>query len=121
MMMENKKGYRQHMEEERKSKLVAGLLGIFLGSFGVHNFYLGYKERAILQVSLTGGGILLAGILMGLSAPLMFVFGLGIITMLFGIIMIMAVLGIRIWTLVEGIMIIAGGIKVDGNGIPLKE
>ena len=25
-----------------KSKMAAGLLGIFLGSFGVHNFYLGY-------------------------------------------------------------------------------
>ena len=27
---------------DAKSKLAAGLLGIFLGGFGVHNFYLGY-------------------------------------------------------------------------------
>ncbi len=36
-----------------KSKLVAGLLGIFFGSFGVHNFYLGYTKRAILQIVVT--------------------------------------------------------------------
>ena len=28
-----------------KSKVAAGLLGIFLGAFGVHNFYLGYTSR----------------------------------------------------------------------------
>ena len=32
-----------------KSKMVAGLLGIFFGSFGVHNFYLGYNTKAVLQ------------------------------------------------------------------------
>ena len=29
----------------QKSKMAAGLLGIFLGAFGVHNFYLGYTDR----------------------------------------------------------------------------
>lgn len=34
-----------------EKKLIAGLLGIFLGGFGVHKFYLGYnKEGAILLV-----------------------------------------------------------------------
>lgn len=33
-----------------KSKLVAGLLGIFIGSLGIHNFYLGYTKRAIIQI-----------------------------------------------------------------------
>ena len=32
-----------------KSKLAAGLLGIFLGGFGVHNFYLGYTTKAIIK------------------------------------------------------------------------
>ncbi|MBQ2767712.1 MAG: TM2 domain-containing protein [Clostridia bacterium] len=35
-----------------KSKLAAGLLGIFLGGFGVHNFYLGYTGKAIAQILL---------------------------------------------------------------------
>ena len=109
------------MEEERKSKVVAGLLGIFLGCFGVHNFYLGYNRNAIIQVAATFGGAIVAAVLMGISMPLMFVFGLGIITMILGIIVLLGVMGIRIWTLVEGIMILAGGIKVDARGIPLKE
>lgn len=36
-----------------KSKLVAGLLGIFIGSLGIHNFYLGYTKRAIIQIVAT--------------------------------------------------------------------
>lgn len=42
-----------------KSKLVAGLLGIFLGGWGVHNFYLGFTKKAVIQliVSLVTCGI----------------------------------------------------------------
>lgn len=36
-----------------KSKIAAGLLGIFLGTFGVHNFYLGYTTKAVIQLLLT--------------------------------------------------------------------
>lgn len=41
-----------------KSKMAAGLLGIFLGSFGVHNFYLGYTTKAVIQLVCTIVGIL---------------------------------------------------------------
>lgn len=37
---------------DQKSPIVAGLLALFLGSFGVHKFYLGYNQE---------GAILLAG------------------------------------------------------------
>ena len=37
---------------EQKSKLAAGLLGIFLGVFGVHNFYLGNTGKAVGQLIL---------------------------------------------------------------------
>lgn len=33
-----------------KSKLTAGLLGIFLGGFGIHNFYLGFTGKAVAQI-----------------------------------------------------------------------
>ncbi len=33
-----------------KSKVVAGLLGIFLGGLGIHRFYLGYTTIGILQI-----------------------------------------------------------------------
>ncbi len=38
---------------EQKSKLTAGLLGIFLGGLGIHNFYLGFTGKAIAQILLS--------------------------------------------------------------------
>ena len=76
---------------QAKSKIAAGILGILLGCFGVHNFYLGYTSRAVTQLCLT---VLSCG-------ALSFVSG--------------------IWGLVEGIMILTGSIGVDGNGMPLQD
>ena len=36
-----------------KSKMAAGLLGIFLGAWGIHNFYLGNTTRGIIQIVVT--------------------------------------------------------------------
>jgi len=36
-----------------KSKLAAGLLGIFLGGLGIHRFYLGYVGIGIAQIIVT--------------------------------------------------------------------
>jgi TM2 domain-containing membrane protein YozV len=38
---------------ELKSKLAAGLLGIFLGHIGIHRFYLGYTTIGIVQIIVT--------------------------------------------------------------------
>ncbi|MBP5678743.1 MAG: TM2 domain-containing protein [Bacilli bacterium] len=38
---------------DAKSKMVAGLLGIFLGAWGIHNFYLGNTGRGIAQIIVT--------------------------------------------------------------------
>lgn len=48
-----------------KSKIVAGILGILLGVFGVHNFYLGRTGRAVAQLLIT---ILSLGIFSFVSA-----------------------------------------------------
>lgn len=82
-----------------KSKLAAGLLGIFLGCYGIHNFYLGYTSKAVTQLVLTIVGYVTACI------------GVGVLL----------IIGVGIWGLVEGIMILAGRIDRDANGIPLKE
>lgn len=71
---------------EAKSKLVAGLLGIFLGGLGVHNFYLGYTKKAVAQ-------LLIAVLTCGFGA---------VIT--------------EVWGLIEGIMLLAGKIDKDGKG-----
>ncbi|MBQ8765999.1 MAG: TM2 domain-containing protein [Clostridia bacterium] len=76
---------------EQKSKLAAGLLGIFLGYLGVHNFYLGYTGKAIAQLLLT-----------------LLTFGIG------------ATIS-SVWGLIEGILILTGSIDKDANNIPLKD
>ena len=79
-----------------KSKIAAGLLGIFLGAFGVHNFYLGNIGIAVVQLLLT-------------------VFGISTICCTFGITWIIA----SIWGLIEGILILVGTINRDAEGRPL--
>lgn len=50
----------------QKSKVAAGVLGIFLGCFGAHNFYLGYTGKAVAQLLITiltlGFGSIISGI-----------------------------------------------------------
>ncbi|WCO65586.1 TM2 domain-containing protein [Iamia majanohamensis] len=38
---------------QQKEKMVAGLLGILIGGFGVHNFYLGNTTKGIIQIVVT--------------------------------------------------------------------
>jgi TM2 domain-containing membrane protein YozV len=35
-----------------EKKIVAGILGILLGGFGVHKFYLGYTKEGVIQLIL---------------------------------------------------------------------
>ncbi len=42
-------------EQSNKSKIVAGLLGIFLGAYGVHRFYLGYTRMGLIMLFTLGG------------------------------------------------------------------
>lgn len=47
------KARKQEGSVGTKSKMIAGLLGIFLGGIGVHNFYLGYTGKAVGQIFLS--------------------------------------------------------------------
>jgi TM2 domain-containing membrane protein YozV len=42
-----------NLDPQAKSKLVAGLLGILVGGFGVHRFDLGYTSIGIIQIVVT--------------------------------------------------------------------
>ena len=81
-----------------KSKIAAGLLGIFLGGLGVHNFYLGYTGKAVAQLLLTVLGWMLLG---------------------------MGPIAAYIWGLVEGILILASRYGSpwhrDGHGVELND
>src|SRR5690625_5701044 len=46
-------GYPGQPPASPKTKLVAGLLGIFLGGWGVHRFYLGYTNIGVWQIVVT--------------------------------------------------------------------
>ncbi len=42
-----------YIPENAKSKIVAGLLGIFGGGIGIHRFYLGFMMRGVIQIIVT--------------------------------------------------------------------
>lgn len=54
-------------------KLTAGLLAIFLGALGIHKFYLGYKEEAIIMLVVSIGGYFVT---CGLATSVMAVIGI---------------------------------------------
>ncbi|MBI5215723.1 MAG: TM2 domain-containing protein [Ignavibacteriae bacterium] len=81
-------------EQADKSKIAAGLLGIFLGGLGIHRFYLGYTNIAVAQLILGLLGIVTCGITSVASC---------------------------IWGLVDGIMILTGSLNRDAQGRPLKD
>ena len=45
--------YPYGYDPQLKSRLTAGLLGILLGAWGVHRFYLGYTSIGVLQILVT--------------------------------------------------------------------
>ena len=56
---QNAYGYQAPYVVGTHSKIAAGLLGIFLGVWGVHNFYLGKNGKAVVQLLLGTVGILI--------------------------------------------------------------
>lgn len=76
---------------EQKSRVLAGILGILLGCFGVHNFYLGFTGKAIAQLLISVCSCFTLSVVSG------------------------------IWGLIEGIMILTQQGQVDAKGVPLKD
>ncbi|MCG9127931.1 TM2 domain-containing protein [Candidatus Poribacteria bacterium] len=56
----------------QKEKLVAALLAIFLGGFGIHKFYLGYKKQAFILLGCNTVGFLLSWMLLVSTAIFVF-------------------------------------------------
>ena len=67
------------VDGQDKSRLTAGLLGIFLGSIGVHRFYLGYTSIGVLQILVTIATLGL-GALWGMIEGVLILSGSGITT-----------------------------------------
>jgi TM2 domain-containing membrane protein YozV len=45
--------FNQTVNNQENKKILAGILGIFLGSFGIHKFILGYNKEGIIQLILS--------------------------------------------------------------------
>lgn len=86
-------GYNPNLDPNAKSRVVAGILGILLGAFGVHRFYLGYTGIGIAMVCIT--------------------------VLSFGTLAIVS----SIWGLIEGIMILtrSQSFQTDASGRPLRD
>ena len=79
-------GYPVLLPASDKSKVASGLLSIFLGCFGVGNFYDGHTGKGLAQLLMT---LLSLGILSPVTA---------------------------IWGLIEGIIVLASPAPLDGQG-----
>lgn len=90
----------QQQQTQPKSMIVAAILAFFLGTLGVHNFYLGYTRNAVIQLSMTIIGWILSVVIIGFI-PL-FIVG--------------------VWVFIEFVMILMrnGRYGVDANGYPLQ-
>ncbi len=69
-----------------KSKVVAGLLAIFLGGFGIHKFYLGYLGAGFLFLALWLVTLVSACTIIGLVVAIPLGLVIGIIALVEGII-----------------------------------
>ena len=74
-----------------KSKVIAVILAFLLGTFGIHNFYLGYTNKGLIQLLIT----------------LISCFTLSFIS--------------EIWAIVEAVMLLTGNINKDGKGNPIGD
>ncbi|MFJ4231336.1 NINE protein [Cellulosimicrobium cellulans] len=86
-------GFGPAYDPQAKSRLAAGLLGILVGSLGIHRFYLGYTGIGLTM-------LLVSVLSFGFAAPV-----------------------IAIWGLVEGILYLTsktGYYSVDSTGRPLR-
>ena len=61
-MMQQQPPMQNYPPGALKSKVIAGILGILLGGFGIHNFYLGKPGRGIIQLVLTFVTLGIAGL-----------------------------------------------------------
>lgn len=83
-----------------KSMVVAILLALFLGTFGIHNFYLGYSQKGIIQLVLTIVGWATSWLIVG----------------------VFALIGVAVWVIVDIVQIVTrqGQYVGDSNGVPLQ-
>jgi hypothetical protein len=81
--------------KDGRSRSLAGWLAVFLGCLGIHNYYLGYFKKGLMQMILS----LLASILsLGYALPVVW-----------------------LWGFIDGFRILRGYVRVDARGRFLRD
>ncbi len=109
-----------------KSSTVAGLLGIFLGSVGAHDFYLGgtHTKKGIIHVCLFGSGLVVEVLASAILPNVLSFSALLRMAWLFTILDYIAtgcMSASGIWGLVDGIRILTkgdAGLAAEGYAVP---
>ncbi|WJZ02520.1 TM2 domain-containing protein [Corynebacterium freiburgense] len=82
------------MAASQKSWIAAALLAFLFGPFGIHNFYLGYSRRGLVQLVTFIAGVFTAPFIVG----------------------ILPMFAVALWTFIEMILIIVGASPYDKDG-----
>ncbi len=100
---------RRFMQSNAKSSAVAGVLGVFLGAFGGHDWYLGNTKKAITHVCLCVGGLifLIVGVILTNLSRDIPVFNMLFICLIIAAYVILV--GNGIWGFIEGVIILMQG------------
>ena len=107
-----------------KSVVIAAVLAVLLGSYGVHNFYLGQMLLGVVKLVLGTGGFLLAfagGVVAGFSSEFVSETAAIVGVCIYGV-GLLAVIGNAVWAFVEFILILMrkGRFGVDEHGLRLS-
>jgi hypothetical protein len=98
-----------------KSKVVAAILALLVGNYGIHDFYLGNKRNGFIKLGLTliGMALMIAGLLSIAATEAVTWFAALPAIVIIGYIII---LGVSIWSFVDFIRILTGKYEpVDGS------
>lgn len=99
-------------KKSSKSKVAAGLLGIFLGTWGAHNFYIKRTGRAIVQLLMSVFFFLTYFSFMICVSADVDDFALGFFGVLF-FVGFLVQLAVRIWSFIEAILLLCGNTDID--------
>lgn len=98
----------------RKSRVLAAILAL-LTNFGIYNFYLGYKKKAIIQLIIS-----IVAFVFSIFANVVYLnYGEVLLYYILNIGYIITGLTVGIWSLVDAIRLFARKLNFDGKGNPL--
>lgn len=100
------------MNNNVKSATTAGLLGIFLGSIGAHDWYLGNKKKGTIHVCLAASGLvvsLIADVVLPSALSYRALLSAAVLISILGAISAIIMTANAIWGLAEGIQILMQG------------